>query len=83
MARQTIYLAQGFGSTKGDSLNPVQPVACRTAEAARRTAERLGTTNAGAVAFSISSDTDTGDYDDVPTIFFRTGQLPDEFNLMP
>ena len=80
MARQTIYLAQGFSN---DRLTPAQPVVCRTEEAARRTAERLAATNAGAVAFSISSDTDTGDYDDVPTIFFRTGQLPDEFSLMP
>src|SRR6266550_714773 len=71
MARQTFYLAQGFSS---DRRNAAQPVVCRTAEIARRTAERLAATHAGAVAFSISSDTDTGDYDDAPTVFFRTGQ---------
>ena len=80
MARHTIYLAQCLSI---DRLKPAQPVACRTAEAARRTAERLAVTNAGAIAFSISSDADTGDYDDEPTIFFRAGQLPDEFELMP
>ena len=80
MARHTIYLAQSFGN---DRLKPAQPVACRTQEAARRTAERLAATNAGAIAFSISSDADTGDYDDMPKIFFRAGQLPDDFELMP
>jgi hypothetical protein len=80
MARHTIYLAQSFGN---DRLKPAQPVACRTQEAAQRTAERLALTNAGAIAFSISSDADTGDYDDMPKIFFRAGQLPDDVELMP
>jgi hypothetical protein len=37
----------------------------------------------GVVAFSTSSDVDTGDYDDQPTVFFRAGDLPAEFDLMP
>ena len=54
MARHTIYLAQGFSSTKGNRLNAAQPLACRTAEAAQRTAEKLGATHAGAVAFLLA-----------------------------
>jgi hypothetical protein len=29
------------------------------------------------------SDPETGDYDDQPTVFFRAGQLPSEFDAMP
>jgi hypothetical protein len=39
--------------------------------------------NAGVVAFSMTSDPETGDYDDEPMVFFRVGQLPAEFDLMP
>jgi hypothetical protein len=35
------------------------------------------------VAFSTTSDADTGDYDDQPTVLFRAGDLPAEFDLMP
>jgi hypothetical protein len=56
------------------------PIACRSAEGARRTAERLALSKAGVVAFSTTSDAETGDE---PTVFFRTGQVPDEFSLMP
>jgi hypothetical protein len=31
----------------------------------------------------MTSESDTGDYDDQPKVFFRTGQLPTEFDLMP
>ena len=37
----------------------------------------------GCVAFSVTSDPETGDYDDQPTVFFRAGQLPSEFDAMP
>lgn len=38
---------------------------------------------AGVVAFSTSSDPETGDYDDQPTVFFRAGRVPAEFDSMP
>ncbi|MCP2217788.1 hypothetical protein AB7M56_001759 [Bradyrhizobium elkanii] len=38
---------------------------------------------AGVVAFSTNSDTETGDYDDQPTVFFRAGRVPAEFDSMP
>jgi hypothetical protein len=39
--------------------------------------------NAGVIAFSMTSDPETGDYDHEPMVFFRVGQLPAEFDLMP
>jgi hypothetical protein len=39
--------------------------------------------NLGVVAFSMTADPENGDYDDEPTVFFRAGQLPAEFDLMP
>jgi hypothetical protein len=46
---------------------------------ARRTAERLAPAKAGVVAFSTAGDAELGDYDDEPTIIFKTGQLPAHF----
>lgn len=52
---------------------------------ARRKAERLATTftdkgRLGVVAFSVSADTEMGDYDESPTILFKAGSLPDIFD---
>jgi len=33
--------------------------------------------------YAITSDSETEDYDDPPTIFYRAGQLPVEFDAMP
>ena len=83
MSRQTSYFVQTFDAATGDQLKAGAPIACRTAEGALRTAERLALSKGGVVAFSTSSDADTGDYDDQPTVFFRAGDLPAEFDLMP
>jgi hypothetical protein len=83
MTRQTTFLVQAFNSSKGAGLKANAPVACRSAESARRTAERLALNNLGVVGFSVTADPETGDYDDQPTVFFRAGQLPSEFDLMP
>jgi hypothetical protein len=83
MSRQTHFLVQSFDPAKGDQLRAGAPVACRTEEGARRTAERLALTKTGVVAFSTTSDAETGDYDDQPTVFFRAGRLPAEFDSMP
>jgi len=79
MARETVYLVQAFNTGKGGQLKADTPIPCRTAEGARRTAERLALTKIGVVAFSSSGDAEMGDYDDEPTVFFRTGQLPAAF----
>ena len=80
MARQTVYVVQGFRAGKGRGLKADNPIACRSADAARRTAERLAPLRLGVVAFSTSGDADTGDYDDEPSIIFKTGQLPMPFS---
>ena len=81
--REETFLVQAFNNSKGGRLKSNPPVACRSAEGALRTAQRLSLSHTGVVAFSITSDSDTGDHDDQPTIFFRAGQLPSEFDLMP
>lgn len=83
MSRQTHFLVQSFDLAKGDQLKAGAPMVCRTEEGARRTAERLALSKAGVVAFSTTTDAETGDYDDQPTVFFRAGRLPDEFDSMP
>ena len=82
MSCQTNFLVQAF-NVEGDRLKADAPIACRSAEGARRTAERLALSKAGVIAFSTTSDAETGDYDEVPNVFFRTGRVPDEFSLMP
>jgi hypothetical protein len=49
-------------------------------DGARRTAERLALSYLGIVAFSVTADPETGDYDGQPTVFFRAGQLTPEFD---
>jgi hypothetical protein len=70
---------QSFNAGKGENLKADPPIPCRTVEGARRTADRLALTKAGVVAFSSTGDAETGDYDDEPTVFFRTGQVPAAF----
>ena len=79
MTRETIYVVQAFNAGKGKSLRADVPIPCRSAETARRTAERLAPAKAGVVAFSTAGDAELGDYDDEPTIIFKTGQLPAQF----
>ncbi|MCC8972374.1 hypothetical protein [Bradyrhizobium brasilense] len=83
MSRQMHFLVQSFDPAKGDQLKAGAPIAYRSEESARRTAERLAMSKAGVVAFSTSSDTETGDYDDQPAVFFRAGRVPAEFDSMP
>jgi hypothetical protein len=78
MARETIYLVQAFVA-KGKGLRAESPVACRSAEAARRMAEKLAPAKAGIVAFSTAGDAELGEYDDEPTVIFRSGSLPHPF----
>jgi hypothetical protein len=79
MTRETVYRVQAFTAGRGDSLKGDTPIPCRSAEGARRTAERLAPSKAGVVAFSSSGDAEAGDYDDEPTIILRIGRLPPAF----
>jgi len=78
MARETIYLVQSF-IAKGKGLRAETPVVCRSAEVARRMAEKLAPAKAGVVAYSTTGDAALGEYDDEPTFFFKTGLLPPQF----
>ncbi len=79
MARETVYIVQAYDAGKGNRLKADTPVPCKSAEAARRTAERLALTKIGVVAFSSSGDQELGEYDDEPIIIFRIGRLPQQF----
>jgi hypothetical protein len=79
MARETIYLVQAFKTGKGARLVADTPIRCKSSETARRTAETLATTKAGVVAFATSGDAELGEYDEEPSIIFKTGRLPAPF----
>jgi hypothetical protein len=79
MTKETVYLVQAFTAGRGESLKGDVPIPCKSAEGARRTAERLASSKIGVVAFSSSGDAETGDYDDEPTVILRIGRLPAAF----
>jgi hypothetical protein len=79
MARETLHLVQVFSAGRGSALKADKPVQCKDAEAARRMAERVATTKLGVVAYTTSGDPETGDYDDQPTVLFKAGRLPTQF----
>ena len=79
MARETVFIVQSFGAGRGKALKPDQAIPCKSADAARRMAERLSATKLGVVAFSTSGDAELGEFDDQPAILFRAGQLPATF----
>jgi hypothetical protein len=56
MARETIYFVQAFNAGKGGHLKSDAPIACKSAEGALRTAERLALNKLGVVAFSSTGD---------------------------
>jgi hypothetical protein len=73
VARQTAYIVQSYQGDK--TLKPDRPVACKSADGARRMAERLAETKAGVVAIAASGDAELGDFDDQPVILFKAGRL--------
>jgi hypothetical protein len=79
VTRETIYLVQAFQAGRGTKLNADAAIRCKSAEGARKSAEGLALTRAGVVAFSTSGDAELGEYDDEPTIIFKTGRLPAPF----
>lgn len=79
MPRETIHIVQSYVAGKGNRLKADAPLSCKSAETARRTAERLAETKLGVVAFSSSGDPELGEYDDEPDIIFKFGRLPPQF----
>ena len=80
MASETVHIVQAYVQGRGKGLKAEQQMGCKTAEDARRKAERLAPLRLGVVAFSAIADTEMGDYDESPTILFRFGQLPSPWN---
>ncbi len=79
MTRETAHLVQSFSPGRGLALKAEKPIPCNSAEAARRMAERMAPAKTGVVAYTTSGDVETGDYDDQPTILFKSGRLPPQF----
>ena len=80
MPRETVYILQTYVAGRGKALRAEPQVACKTAEEARRKAERLAPLRLGALAFTMTVDVEMGDYDENPTILFKSGQLPPPWN---
>lgn len=79
MSRETVFIVQSYIAGRGNRLKAEPPVACKSADAARRKAERMVETKLGVVALASSGDSALGDYDDEPVILFKAGQLPEQF----
>ena len=79
MPSEIVYILQTYVAGRGKGLKAEQQVGCKTAEEARRKAERLAPLRVGVVAFSATADTELGDYDENPVILFRSGELPHPF----
>lgn len=79
MARETVYIVQAYTAGRGAGLKAEPQVGCKTAEEARRKAERLAPLRLGVVAFAASADVEMGDYDEDPEILFKAGRLPPPF----
>jgi hypothetical protein len=80
MARETVYILQTYVAGRGKGLKAEQQVGCKTAEEARRKAERMAPLREGVVAFAATADVEMGDYDDNPHILFKAGRLPPPWN---
>ncbi len=78
MARETVYLVQGFSEQRG-ALKGEAPTRCKSEDAAKRAATLLGQTKIGAVAFSSSGDSELGDFDDEPVVLLVVGRVPEVF----
>jgi len=79
MTRVTAFIVQSFAAGRGNVLKADKQIPCNSADAARRMAERLSATKLGVVAFSTSGDAELGEFDDLPIILFKVGQLPAAF----
>jgi hypothetical protein len=78
--RETIHFVQAFVAGRGDALEAEKPIGCQSAGEACRKAERLSAIRLGVVAFSVSADTELGEYDEKPTVLFKSGRLPAPFD---
>ena len=80
MPNETVHILQAYVAGRGKALKAEPQVGCKTADEARRKAERLAPLRLGVVAFSVTADVEMGVYDEQPTILFKSGQLPPPWN---
>ena len=80
MAKETVFILQAYVAGRGKNLKAEQQIGCKTAEEARRKAERLAPLREGVVAFAATADVEMGDYDENPVIIFKSGRLPPPWN---
>ena len=80
MAKETVHLVQAYVAGRGKALKAEPAMGCKSAEEARRKAERLAPLRLGVVAFSATADTELGDYDENPVVLFKAGRLPHPFD---
>ena len=80
MARETAHFVIAYQAGRGNGLKAEKPVPCKSADAARRLAERMAPSKLGVVALSSSGDAELGDFDDEPAVLFKAGRLPPPFD---
>ena len=80
MAQETVYIVQSFQAGRWARLVADPPVACKSEQTARRTAERLALSRVGVIAWSRTGDAELGDFDEDPIILFRAGRMPPELD---
>ena len=80
MAKETVHLVQAYVAGRGKALKAEPAMGCKSAEEARRKAERLAPLRLGVVAFSATADPELGDYDENPVVLFKAGRLPHPFD---
>ncbi len=80
MATETVFIVQAYVAGRGSGLKAEPQVGCKDAAEALRKAQRLAPLRLGVVAFAVSADTELGDYDETPTLIFRSGRLPAPFD---
>ena len=56
MAVETVHIVQAYVAGRGQALRAEEQIGCKTAEDARRKAERLAPLRLGVVAFSVTAD---------------------------
>ena len=76
MPRETVHMVQAYIPGRGRALKAEQAIGWKDAAEAARKVERLPSNREGVIAYSVSADIEMGDYDENPTILFKSGRLP-------
>lgn len=80
MATETVHIVLTWSADKRGRLRAETPLKFKTADEAKRRAERAESRFAGVVALSQGYDTDTEQADENLAVLFRAGRTPPEFD---